>query len=173
MNAGYAQPFDGRVAIEAILYLAGKSARPASYRLAKLFYFADRLHLERCGRLICGDVYVAMKQGPAPLRVYTLLLAAQIGQAGADEQAAFSVAANCTVTPHRSADPDWLSVSERECLDEALRRHDLRTLAVLNNISRDAAWRAAGENGLIPLSALVDGARDAASLREHLADPHP
>jgi uncharacterized phage-associated protein len=38
-------------------------------------YFADRKHLEKYGRFICGDSYVAMKHGPVPSEIYDILKA--------------------------------------------------------------------------------------------------
>jgi hypothetical protein len=56
--------FDAHKALEVILYVAGSV--PDMYRALKVLYFADREHLGRYGRLICGDTYVAMRLGPVP-----------------------------------------------------------------------------------------------------------
>ncbi len=45
-----------------------------------MMYFADRLHLERYGRFICGDSYVAMKNGPVPSFTYDILKARRFKQ---------------------------------------------------------------------------------------------
>ena len=58
--------FNEKVALEVILYIANKSQKPTFHHIAKLLYFADKSHLCQYGRFICGDNYIAMKNGPVP-----------------------------------------------------------------------------------------------------------
>src|SRR5688572_4207008 len=71
--------FNEKAAVETILYIASRSKEPTYHRIAKLLYFADLLHLERYGRFICGDRYIAMKHGPVPSGVYAMMKAAEGG----------------------------------------------------------------------------------------------
>ena len=67
-------PFDERKATAAaslLLTLAG--GRMEYTRLIKLLYYVDRESLERLGRPITGDRYVAMKHGPVLSQIYDLI----------------------------------------------------------------------------------------------------
>lgn len=65
--------FDEDVAIEVILYIAHCVLDPTFHRISKIMYFADKTHLERYGRFICGDNYVSMQHGSVPSFMYDIL----------------------------------------------------------------------------------------------------
>ncbi|MEK7221817.1 MAG: Panacea domain-containing protein, partial [Nitrospirota bacterium] len=58
--------FDPDKAIQAILFVARSITGATFHQISKIIYFADKDHLQKYGRLICGDSYVAMKHGPVP-----------------------------------------------------------------------------------------------------------
>ena len=61
-------------AIAAIEVLALRNVPELSkYKIAKLIFLADKLHLVQYGRTITGDKYCAMEHGPVPSSVYALL----------------------------------------------------------------------------------------------------
>lgn len=58
---------DFEKAASVLAYFAGKEGtekRINKLKAIKLFFFADRFHLRRYGRLLCGGRYVGMKLGP-------------------------------------------------------------------------------------------------------------
>jgi uncharacterized phage-associated protein len=65
--------FDIEKGIESVLYIIENGAQPTFHHISKVMYFADKEHLEKYGRFICGDSYVAMKHGPVPSGIYDLL----------------------------------------------------------------------------------------------------
>ena len=68
--------FDQEKAIETIIYLSGYVDNPSHLGICKLLYFADKTSLEKYGRFIFGDDYLAMKAGPVPSGAYDLIKAA-------------------------------------------------------------------------------------------------
>ncbi len=65
--------FDIKKAIHLILYILnshGGSLEPL--RIFQIIYLADLRYLKRYGGLISGDLYVAFKNGPAPLQMYLI-----------------------------------------------------------------------------------------------------
>jgi uncharacterized phage-associated protein len=167
---------DPRAAREVIVYLAEHLQDPSFHRIAKLLYFADKLHLQRYGRLILGDRYVAMQYGPVPGFVYDMLKTARnANSAGTRElQPAFTVRSDGrTVLPLRSADLDWISDSERECLDEVLHRYGDWSFQALTDLSHDEAWSQTEKNHFIPLERIAATIPDSESLLNHLLDPTP
>lgn len=167
--------FDEKVAVEAILYLAHQSQDPTFHHLSKLMYFADRLHLERYGRFICGDQYIAMKHGPVPSAIYDMFKDVREGLSyinfpAADE--AFLVE-DYRVTPRRVPNLEWLSESDIECLEDVISQYDAMSFGELTSLSHDSAWYAADENEQISIESIVESFADSSSLLEYLEDPHP
>lgn len=168
--------FNEKVAVEAILYIATHSQDPTFHHIAKLFYFADLCHLERYGRFICGDRYIAMKHGPVPSGVYDMLKAARNGEDYLhfqNLQVAFRVEGNHHVVALREPNVEWLSDSEIECLDEAISKYDRFDFGQLCRESHDAAWLSANDNDEISLEAIINRIGNPTGLLEHLQDPHP
>jgi uncharacterized phage-associated protein len=59
--------FDSERTIGAIVYLASKKIPGLTkWKVCKLLYLSDRMHLARFGRPITGDVYYALPRGPIP-----------------------------------------------------------------------------------------------------------
>jgi uncharacterized phage-associated protein len=65
--------FDPEKALNLVLYVAGEVPQATFHTISKVIYFADKLHLQRYGRLICGDSYVAMKHGLVPSEIYDMM----------------------------------------------------------------------------------------------------
>ena len=123
-------------AVEAILYLANRLFHPTKLQIFKLLYLADKLHLEKYGRFIIYDQYVAMKYGPVPSRTYDMLKTQTEGdfnplRVGEDGRAIYTF---------RDADLDKFSQSDLECLDEILRRYGHVSTTQLVDIAHDQLW---------------------------------
>ena len=152
-------------------------AGTAMYETLKLIYLADKCHLERYGRFIFGDWYVAMEYGPVPSGAYDVMK-----QARGDRQQslaphvvlAFRVdPATNVITALREADLDELSASDRECLDEVIDRYGKLGFGGLKDVSHDEAYKATLRNQQISIDAIAAMSDRAPDLIQHLADPHP
>ena len=160
--------FDPRKAIEVLLYIAERS--PNVYSALKVLYFADREHLTRYGRLICGDSYVAMRHGPVPSGAYDLIKYARgdgVCWNSIPVTEAFAVQGR-TIIPHRKARLDSLSESEIKCLDAAIKLYGRLSFGRLRDLSHDEAFQAADENDFIPLEAIVKTLPDGELLLDYL-----
>jgi len=116
---------DYRKIVQAVAYLAGKSGESGLNRLHafKLLFLADRDHLRRCGSLITGDSYNAMKFGPLPVNAERLIKAkrAPIAEREYADQylSQVSVGRKSTVIHCKGFDEDQLSKQDIESLDLA------------------------------------------------------
>lgn len=172
--------FDWRVAVEAILYLANKSKTPTFHHVFKLLYLADRCHLARYGRLIYGDRYIAMKHGPVPSSTYDILKSLR-GESffAVSDSIASSLAVwnEYHIRALRSANLEWLSDSDIECLEESLQRHDDMTFNQLTRLTHDSAWNSADLDDEISFDSLVRSVDQKESLGgllvSHLQNPIP
>ena len=147
--------FNTEKAVEVLLYIVEKS--PNIYNALKVLYFADKGHLARYGRLICGDSYVAMRHGPVPSGVYDLVKYVRgdgFWHIDVPVNEAFAVQGH-NVIPHRQVNLDFLSESDIECLDAAIEQYAHLSFARLKKLSHDDAYKAADQNDFIPLTAIV------------------
>jgi hypothetical protein len=171
--------YDRAAAITAILYIAKKVAKADFHRLMKLFYYADKMHLERYGRFIFNDQYKAHLKGPMALVTYNLLDAVRDND-GVVADGSFRIeetpGANIPfVVALKEPNLDFLSESEVECLDEVIALHGHKPFQVLTRESHDAAWHA-GQSKPDWAMSIEDIARttsDPAGLLAYLADPYP
>src|SRR5580698_7181398 len=65
--------FDPRKFANASAYLVKHCSEVTRMKLAKLLYFADKLHLIRYGQPIIGDRYFKMEWGPVPSNGYNVI----------------------------------------------------------------------------------------------------
>ncbi len=158
--------FNREKAVELILYLARRVKISDFIHICKILYFADKIHLERYGRFLCGDYYVAMKNGPVPSGVYDILKFRR-DMGGTD----FMVQEGFNVVPLRDAAPDYLSDSDHECLDRAIAQYGSMSGYYLIQESHDAAWKAADLNDIISIESIAEGLKDGAEIIEHLRNP--
>lgn len=103
---------------------------------------ADRIHPERYGRLISGDSYVAMKNGPVPSGAYDIMKAVGgdgMCAGGKEAQEAFTVNGGHDVIPRREANEALFSESDRECHHEAIQQYGRLSFEELTDLSHDAA----------------------------------
>jgi len=160
--------FDARKAIEVLLYIAARV--PDMYKALKVLYFADLEHLQRYGRQICGDSYVAMRHGPVPSGAYDLVKLARgegLGWADYPIREDFAVQ-DVTIIPRREANLALLSASDVECLDLAIERVRPLSFGQLRQLSHDAAFAASDENDYMPLESIVRTLPNAALLLDYL-----
>lgn len=116
-------PFDAEKAVEVLLYIAGRC--PDIYNVLKILYYADRTHLQRYGRTICGGSYDAMKFGAVPREAYTLIRHVRGDNAycsHVDASEAFQADLR-RIYPQRAANLDYLSESDIEVLDPIIEQY--------------------------------------------------
>lgn len=153
---------------ETILYISAQIQNPTLHTVFKIMYFADKLHLERFGRFITGDTYIAMEFGPVPSHAYDLTKEARESERWHD----MAIEGYCII-PLRDANIDFFSDSDIQCIDEAISTHKHKTFGQLTDESHDAAWQSTPQNEPITIESIVRTFSDADDLLAHLNNPHP
>lgn len=170
------KPFDREKAIEAIKYVASHTPNQDIYWIGKIIYFADKKHLERYGRLLFGDDYVAMEFGPVPSGTYDLLKAARNYSDMPDFHPAigeFEIQGKNHVVALRSPDMDVFSESDIECLQEAISEYGRLSFSDLCEASHDQAFLSADRNGFIDIEQIIAMMPNADALLEYIRDTSP
>lgn len=169
------QSMDMEKILEAMMFVACKVPEPTFHKISKMFWFADKLHLERYGFALSDDTYHAMKNGPVPSRIYDVMKLAA-GKTnfvpGVDTNAvrqAMGVANDgCTVVVKRDPNVDYLSEAEMECLQDAMAEHGHKSFKQLSDETHDAAWKSVPENAAIPFKEIVKTLPNAEELESFL-----
>jgi hypothetical protein len=164
---GYPFDFDPVAGIETVIYIAARVSEPFLHKVLTILYFADRLHLEQFGRLISGDHYIAMKNGPIASATFDLLGAARNGYT----THGFTVQ-NELVIPLRQANVLELSRSDVDCLDQAIAQYGQLGQAQLIKASQDLTWNAADSDNAIHLEQLVLGMEIKDALLDYVRNQH-
>lgn len=174
--------FDIYKAIEAVLYVVKNASNPTMHSISKALYFADKDHLERYGRLICGDSYVAMKNGPVPSGIYDLFKVARGDNhpvfTPSKEvvdwvSSSFRLRDRYNVEALRDPEMDYLSDSDIECLDRSIEAFDHLSFQELTKVSHDKAWQCTGQDDIMSLPHIIETFNNPGDLVDHLQDPHP
>ena len=157
---------------EAILYVMSLVSRPTQYDIAKTLFLADRAHLNKYGRPITFDNYVAMEHGPVPSLAYDALKPGwnyerRFGEArpwlsSPDPE---NARAN-RYLPKRDPDLRYLSTTDLEELKRALGTVQSLSFSQLRRLTHEdpayaEAWDSRGDNlmnsMLLPLLIERDG----------------
>ncbi len=124
--------FDFDRAFAACVYIAFKKPKNLDvYKMCKLIFLSDKLHLVRYGRPITGDDIRAMDYGPVPSAVYDLLKFLAAGNINDDE---VRIMADHLAVDERYKYPhlscarsiefeEYLSKSDMEAIDETIAIH--------------------------------------------------
>ncbi|HVM98918.1 MAG TPA: Panacea domain-containing protein [Caulobacteraceae bacterium] len=134
-------------ALETILWLASERPGIDIYHVVKGAFYADKYHLNRYGRPIAGDDYIAHQYGPLGDVVYGLLRGdpMEILALGGNGELPFVVEGVFSVRPLREPNMRRLSKSEVEALRVGLEFVADKTFNELVEVShREAAYLAAG-----------------------------
>ncbi len=136
-----------------VLHSLGKVAEPS--RLFLLLYLADLRHLAKYGTLVTGDNYIAMKNGPAPVRV--LAIYKQLREDSEMQESKFKAHSPLGINNVQqlvALEPysvNYLSEQEVESLFETMHLYKNASLELLSHICTSEAWNKSNINGEISL----------------------
>lgn len=171
------ESFKVEKAVAAISYLVVRTGE-SMYPVLKMLYLADKCHLERYGRFIVGDRYVAMEKGPVPSGTYDMLKYVRGDRAFFDGGDAAKQAFELDSQTHKfslNGDPnfDALSESDIECLEDVANLCEQKGANFIRVSSHDEAWKATTRNGDMAVEAIAAQFDDGPSLVQHLVNRHP
>lgn len=169
----YKLTFDAEKSLAATAYLAQKTGE-TMYPILKMLYLVDRLHLERYGRPVTGDEYVAMTEGPVPTEIYDWMKFLR----GDREYSKFPAARNyLAVNPETFAvsvvqmpDAEVLSESDAECLDAVVEIYRQRDKWRIVELAHDDAWKATSKNKFMDIMTIAATLKDGPTLTQHLSE---
>lgn len=157
---------DAEKALEVVVYVSHNTNN--LFNLVKTLYYADKLHLERYGRLISGDTYIAMEDGPVPSGAYDFIKLVRGDQFAYDQkiidthpEMALRIEVSkdrlkTSVFPIRDPNLDFLSESDIECLKESIKLYaNMGSNKLWDLVHQEKAYSKTDRNSPIPLRELI------------------
>ena len=132
---------------EIVLYILSKTGVVDYYHLMKILYLAERQHLVRWGAKITTDDYYALPHGPVPSRIYDSLKEIKENKGGLFTDIVSVDKNSSNVNPLRIPNMDYLSKSEVEALDGAIKKNIVKSFAELEQMTHDEYYFKALANG--------------------------
>ena len=169
--SGYFFQFDPEKALHVILWFSNRLSNPDYHNISKLLYLADKEHLAKYGRLICGDQYIAMKHGPVPSGVYDMLKAVRGDGWSTHKDTlkdSFSVEGKSQVIPLKEADISVFSDSDLECLENTFVKYGHMGFQELTVLTHDEAYDRVDENDVMDIEDIIVTLPNGAELLDHL-----
>jgi uncharacterized phage-associated protein len=154
--------FNERKALEALALIAELHPGFTPLYIAKILFFAEKWHLNRYGRPIIGDTYIAMPKGPVPsvIRDYLEGNWEWVDQPEDIDNAICidrSGRLPRLLPGARPPQREYLSESDIECLTEAVDYCKSKSAGELSEITHfEKAWRLAPVNAPMDYLDFVD-----------------
>jgi len=163
--------FSDAKAMDALAYIACKWDGITPFYIAKVLFFAEKWHLNRYGRPIIADTYIAMPKGPVPSTIKNIV---DENFDYLDEPEAFRKMLRVERRGLRrlhsrvkERDIRHLSESDCDCLDEALSFCRGKEVDELSNITHfEKAWKNAPANRAMDYEDFFDDGPDREALLE-------
>lgn len=148
-------------AVEAVAFVASERPGLSQKFFAKIFFYAEKWHLNDYGRPIIADTYIAMKQGPVPSTVRDLILQKwNWTEKPENFDASIKVIDDCglfRVIAREGAQFDRLSNTDKAMLRKAIAFCADMTPDELSAIShQDRAWYETERDRPIDVEKLID-----------------
>jgi uncharacterized phage-associated protein len=148
-------------AVEALVWLADQKPGIDIYHVAKVLFYADKKHVNRCARPILGDTYICMNYGPVPSGVRDLISEGSWLSPDYLEKASEALSVENkpypTLTARRKPDPLLFSRTDLECLRESLSEYGEKSFPELMELTHnDRCWIESGANQPIDYALFVD-----------------
>lgn len=141
--------YDHAKGVEILRYIISSGVTNA-YHIMKAMYFADKYHLQKYGRQVNGNKYIAMDMGPVPSEMYDFIKAIRNHFITGFEPVNHHHIA-CNADP----DTDWLSESDMEALDFGINEVKGLSMGAVMDKSHDEAYRNTDSNCVMTIENIV------------------
>jgi len=148
-------------AIETIVWIASNKPGIDIYHVAKILFYADKMHVNKYARPILGDIYIRMPYGPVPSGVRDIITENTWLPPDINEKAANAFVVdksnNHKLAATRQPNMDFFSASDIECLSESLSKYGSMSFAELKNLTHsEKCYYETDSNDKIDYVLLVD-----------------
>jgi uncharacterized phage-associated protein len=153
---------DEKKALESLVLITSLWPEVTAFYAAKTMFLADKWHLNKFGRPVVGDRYIAMDNGPVPSAIYDWFKGNLDRMA--DPQAItegiefIKKGTYVAAKARRNPDLDYLSSSDIEEIKTAIAFCKGKSVGQLSRIThQDPAWRQAELNAEMDPALMIEG----------------
>ncbi len=148
-------------AIEIIVWLAERKPGIDIYHVAKVLFYADKMHLNRFGRPVTGDTYIRMPYGPVPSGIRDLITENSWLSPRQIERMKNSLIIDkgnhYKLAATRKPDLKYFSKSDIKCLEESLETYgNLSFDQLYKSTHQEKCYHETASNEKIDYSTLID-----------------
>ena len=169
--------FNKEVSINAVMYiLSALGGRCGMHKICKILYFADQMHLSNYSRSITGADYIRMNYGPVPSQVDDMFKAVRGDSFFSNTEEAeelekyFTFYNRYTIVQKKQPDLDYLSETDKECLDAAIAMCKDKNFGELTEMSHGIAWQNTLQDRKMSVKDILREAGDSEEYVEYIAD---
>lgn len=167
---------DGEKVLESLVYITNHNIQDV-WKALKLLFYAEKIHMERFGQPITGDIFIAMDQGPVPSFAYDLIKEAQGNLKWEDPcvssfqpKKVFHTYKNFVIKPKRPTNLEVLSESAIEALTEAINTYGTLTDEALSKLAHsEECYVKTPKNHRIADAAYLDWLQISSDMREYIS----
>lgn len=154
--------FNEAKAIEVLAFIAEKAPGLTPFYVSKVLFYAEKWHLNRFGRPIIADTYVAMPDGPVPSTIKNFLDGNWewieepdgLDQAVKIDRSGRRLRLNPGTRP---VNTDLLSTTDMDCLLESIGFCKDKSFTVLSRMTHfEKAWKSAEPNRYMDYADFID-----------------
>lgn len=155
-------PMDETKALEALVLVVTDWPEVSAFYASKIIFLADKEHLNRFGRPVVGDRYIAMDNGPVPSAIYDWFKG-NIDRMGDPQAIVDAIEFDRTgryvkARAKRAPRLDLLSPSDVEAIQTAMVFCRGRSVSELSRYTHDdPAWQQADLNGEMNPALMIEG----------------
>ena len=186
MTEELALPYEVIKGLQVLKYITSKHPDQEYYKVLKMLYLADKVHLLKCGKLIVPDKYEKYAHGPVPSLCYEIVkyisdrqeyyshpfderIKKEIEVIKSPETGKLTKLHNLT-----EPDLDYLSETNIKCLDEAIAKYGHCSFDELKDETHDDIYRSVteikDEISILDMAKVLD---KSGALIKHLEDIYP
>jgi uncharacterized phage-associated protein len=150
--------FDEKKGTEALAYIAEKWPGVTIFYASKVLFFAEKSHLNKYGRPIVADTFIAMPNGPVPSTLYDFIKG-NLGQSGDPEgfRGAIDASNHPTISAKRPFNNEMLSATDIECIDSAITYCRPKGFGHLSQLThQERSWSEANANSAMDYELFID-----------------
>ena len=114
-------------------------------KLFRILYFAQQDYLVKYGKVLIEDSFMALKYGPVPTYIYKVLQAVEEKptEEGLNDFLTGIEVHEKKIYASAKPDMDYISGSDKRCLDAAITKYRDTDPYDLSDLSHDSAWKEA------------------------------
>jgi uncharacterized phage-associated protein len=164
--------------LQVLKYIINNLSNPDYYKVLKILFFADKIHIYKYDELIVPDRYVKLEHGPVPsfcYDIFRLITDQDLYNSYVDRHKYVELVkeeikhlGDKIIKSITSIDFEYLSDSHRECLDQSIKEYKDKSFSELRKLTHDDIYDSVNMNDEITIFHIARGLDKSGELEKRL-----